>query len=70
MEIHEGYPTVDLAVVHLVIAYYLSHKTECDTYVERQRQRTEAARARLENRPGVAERLNDFRARAAEYRVE
>jgi uncharacterized protein (DUF433 family) len=69
MEIHEGYPTIDLAVVHLVIAYYLSHKNECDTYVERQRQRTEAARARLEGRPGVADHLNDFRARADEFRA-
>lgn len=69
MEIHEGYPTIDLAVVHLVIAYYLSHKTECDAYVERQRQRTEAARARLEARPGAAERLNDLRARADEFRA-
>lgn len=62
MEIHEGYPTIDLAVVHLIIAYYLSHKTECDAYVERQRQRTEDARARLEGRPGVAGRLNKFHA--------
>jgi uncharacterized protein (DUF433 family) len=69
MEIHEGYPTVGLAVVHLVIAYYLSHKAECDAYVERQRQRTEAARARLEARPGAAERLNDLRARAGEFRA-
>jgi uncharacterized protein (DUF433 family) len=69
MEIHEGYPTIDLAVVHLVIAYYLSHKAECDAYVEQQRQRTEAARARLEGRPGAAERLNDLRARADEFRA-
>lgn len=69
MEIYEGYPTVGLAVVHLVIAYYLSHKAECDAYVERQRQRTEAARARLESLPGAAERLNDLRARADEFRA-
>ncbi len=69
MEIHEGYPTIDLAVVHLVIAYYLSHKAECDAYVEQQRQRTEAARARLEARPGVADHLNDFRARADEFKA-
>lgn len=69
MEIHEGYPTIDLAMVHLVIAYYLSHKTECDAYVEQQLQRTEAARVRLGDRPGVAGHLNDFRARAAEFRA-
>jgi uncharacterized protein (DUF433 family) len=69
MEIHEGYPTIDLAVVHLIIAYYLSHKTECDAYVERQRQRTEAARARLEGRPGVTDHLNEFRVRAADFRA-
>jgi uncharacterized protein (DUF433 family) len=69
MEIHEGYPTIDLVVVHLVIAYYLSHKPECDAYVEQQGQRTEAARARLEARPGAADYLNDLRARAAEFRA-
>jgi uncharacterized protein (DUF433 family) len=69
LEIHEGYPSVSLAVVHLVIAYYLSNKAEVDAYVAQQRQRTEAARERLEARPGVGEYLQELHERAAEFRA-
>jgi uncharacterized protein (DUF433 family) len=69
LEIHEGYPSVSLAVVHLVIAYYLSNKAEVDAYVAQQRQRTEAARERLEARPGVGEYLQELHERATEFRA-
>ncbi len=32
-EIHEGFPTVSLADIYAVIAYYLAHQEEVDDYI-------------------------------------
>jgi len=47
--IHQGFPTVSLADIYAVIAYYLAHQDEVDMYIhkieaeaERQRQEYEA----------------------------
>lgn len=44
--LHEGFPTVPLADIHAVIAYYLAHREEVDAYLQRREE--EAARIRAE----------------------
>lgn len=48
-DLHEGFPTVSLADIYAVIAYYLAHQAEIDAYLrdideeaERKRQHWEA----------------------------
>lgn len=65
-QIVESFPTLDLADVYGVIAYYLRHQDEVHAYVREQRRREAAARAeslRRFPRDGLKERL---RARMAE----
>lgn len=45
-EIVLAYPSLSLADVYAVIAYYLREQESIDTYVARQDERAEAARAR------------------------
>ncbi|MCC7106902.1 MAG: DUF433 domain-containing protein [Chloroflexi bacterium] len=49
-EIADNFPTLDLADVYAVIAYYLRHGPEVDAYMERRRQEAETVRAKLEQR--------------------
>jgi len=46
--IHESYDTVPLADVYLVLAYYLRHKTEVETYIRRQERKGNQTQARIE----------------------
>jgi uncharacterized protein (DUF433 family) len=46
-DLHEGFPTVPLADIHAVIAYYLRNQAEVDTYVQAQDELAE--RVRKEN---------------------
>lgn len=53
--IHEGFPTLSLAEIHAVIAYYLQNRSEIDAYI--QQIETEAERWRTEyeaNNPQAA----------------
>ena len=45
-DLHEGFPTVPLADIYAVIAYYLDHRDPLDAYL--QRRETEAERIRQE----------------------
>ena len=59
-EIASQYPTVPLADIYAVIAYYLSHRNEVEAYLAQRRH--EAARIRAENERrfdprGIRERL-------------
>ncbi len=59
-EIHQQYPSVPLADVYLIIAYYLNHHAEVDEYLSRRQGEHDAVKAQneAENRPdGVRERL-------------
>jgi uncharacterized protein (DUF433 family) len=49
-DIVEAFPSLNLADVHSVIAYYLKHREEVDAYLDQQRQRGERNRARAESR--------------------
>jgi uncharacterized protein (DUF433 family) len=67
-EIQEGFPTLELADIYSVIAYYLSHRDEIDDYVRRQKARTQAARQRFESDPEVAAHLTEVRGRIRDFR--
>ncbi|MFL6194174.1 MAG: DUF433 domain-containing protein [Thermoanaerobaculia bacterium] len=59
-EIHEAYPTVSLADVYAVIAYYLRHQEEVEEYIKEQRREAEEVRRQDEaryDRQGIRERL-------------
>ena len=47
-EIHEAFPTLELADIHAVIAYYLRHRDEVSAALEDERQRGRALREEIE----------------------
>lgn len=56
----QRYSTLDLPDVYSVIAYYLRHRGEIDTYLAQREQQAEAGRQRLEGQQGD---LSEIRAR-------
>lgn len=59
-EILLSYPTLDLANLYAVLAYYLRHREDVDTYVAQRRQEAKVLRARIESRldpQGIRDRL-------------
>jgi uncharacterized protein (DUF433 family) len=64
-EIQRQFPTVALADIHAVIAYYLRHREAVDAYLEQKRREAEETRRRNEERcprDGLRERIKDRRA--------
>jgi uncharacterized protein (DUF433 family) len=56
--IHQQYPALSLEAVYGSIAYYLAHAVEIDSYLKRQDEKWDKARARSDARPSaVVERL-------------
>jgi uncharacterized protein (DUF433 family) len=62
-QIIERYDSLKLAEVYAVIAYYLAHQPELDTYLKQRREAAEALRQEIESQPGDAERRAAMRAR-------
>ncbi len=66
-EIHEAFPTLELADIHAVIAYYLRHRDEVSTAIQEERQRGQALREETETEfpdGGLREKLvNEKRSR-------
>ncbi len=56
-EIASQYPSLDLSDVYLVIAYYLKHRAEVETYLQEREKIVEAVRQLNESRVGIRERL-------------
>ena len=59
-EIHEQYPTVGLADIYSVLAYYLRHTSEVDEYLDSREQAGAMVRIANENRfvpEGIRSRL-------------
>lgn len=59
-EIHEQYPTVELADIYAVLTYYLRHTREVDAYLDARDQASATVRAANEDRfspEGIRARL-------------
>src|SRR3712207_5684857 len=59
-DIAQDFPTVPLASVYAVIAYYVTHRAEVDEYLQRRRQEAAALRAMIEatyDKQAIRERL-------------
>lgn len=65
--IAESYPTLKLADVYGVIAYYLRHRGAVEAYLARREQTAGEVRRHIENRQGD---LGDRRARLLQRRAE
>lgn len=57
-EIVLAYPTLPLASVYAVFAFYLRHRDEVDSYAAQRRQEAEALRAQIEADP-VTQRIRE-----------
>lgn len=68
--IHMGFPTIPLTDIYAVIAYYLAHRDEVDTYLKRRDEEAERIRQEVEANytPDQQTRTQDFRARLAQKR--
>jgi uncharacterized protein (DUF433 family) len=53
--IAQGFPTLTLAQIHAVIAYYLQHQTALDAYLQQQRLEGEQLRSEIEAKQGESE---------------
>ena len=68
--IAHGYPTLDLADVYGVIAYYLRHRNDIDEYVHARRQEAEKLRQEIEaQQPGRADLRAKLLARKAQMEI-
>jgi uncharacterized protein (DUF433 family) len=68
--IAHGFPTLNLADVYAVLAYYLRHKQEIDEYLTARRQEAEELQHEIEsNQPDPAELRNKLLARRAQMEL-
>jgi len=51
-DIHDGYPTLSLAQIKAVIAWYLSNKAEVQEYIDERDAQAERLRQEIESQPG------------------
>jgi uncharacterized protein (DUF433 family) len=49
-DLHEGFPTIPLADMYAVIAYYLANQADVDAYLKRRRQEADRIRQEWETR--------------------
>ena len=54
-DIVAGFPTLSLADVHSILAYYLRHQAEVDAYLAERHRIGEEWRRKIESQPGYAE---------------
>ncbi len=50
-DIHRGFPTVPLADIYAVLAYYLAHQETVDEYIRQTEQEAEETRRKIEALP-------------------
>lgn len=51
-EIHEGFPTVTLAQINMILDWYLNNQVEADEYLREQEAEGERIRHEIESQPG------------------
>jgi len=71
-EIFESFPSKDYSVadIYAVVAYYLQHKNQLDTYLKREDKIAEELRERYEASPNYQEMIDKLRRRIAARREE
>jgi uncharacterized protein (DUF433 family) len=62
-EIAQMYPSLQLADVYAVIAYYLNHREAIEAYLDDQEAEGEAVKAQIESQPGYQEAMKELRER-------
>jgi uncharacterized protein (DUF433 family) len=62
-QIHESFPSLNLADIHAIISYYLNHRAEVDTYLQQRVAQAEAVRRRIESDPQYQARIAELRER-------
>ncbi len=67
-EIHSGFPFIDLADIHAIIAYYLKNREAVDRYLAEQEADSQRILAELAEIPGNAEKRQALTERCLEYR--
>lgn len=65
-EIVDRYDTLKLSDVYAVVAHYLAHKDELDTYLDQRRTAAAQLRRDIESQPGYAEHRAAMQVRLAE----
>jgi len=63
-EIHEGFPSVNIAQIRAILGWYLAHKAEADEYLREGEEEAEKLLQELANRPesiAFRERLRSLR---------
>jgi len=61
-DIHEGFPTLSLAQIEAVIAWYLDHRAEVQEYMDERYAEAERMRQEIESQPGYVS-LSELRRR-------
>jgi len=71
-DIHEGFPTLALADIYAIIAYYLANREAVDTYIQQVDDEAERIRQEWETRytPAQQARTEHFRKLIAQKREE
>ncbi len=64
-EIANSFPSLDLADVYAVVAYYLRHRPEVEAYLEEGERKAEEVRGMVESQPGYKEFRERLLARRA-----
>lgn len=62
-QIHESFPSLNLADIHAIISYYLNHRSEVDAYLQQRAAQAEAVRRRIESDPQHQARIAELRER-------
>lgn len=67
-EIHAGFPSVDLADIYALIAYYLKNRAAVEQYLAQQEADSQRILAELAEMPGHAEKREELLERCQQYR--
>ena len=60
-EIVDSFPSVEVAEVYAIIAYYLTHKEQVEKYLEKQENEAAEVRKLIESMPNYHEKRNQLR---------
>src|SRR5262245_51822636 len=68
-DLHEGVPTLSLAQIKAVIAWYLDHRAEVQVYLDERYSEAEKMRQEIESQPGYVS-LSELLRRRREHSIK